>query len=84
MEIKVYNIVIKTVAILVTVLASIILASVWIISLPLMLVYELVVFLCEYLTGNTTNHNYILYYKAIKYIYINMLDESNFSILNEC
>ena len=89
MENKIYSIVIKTIAILVTVLASIILASVWIVSLPIMLVYELVVFLCEYLTGNTTNHNYaannfILYYKAIKYVYVNMLDEHNFSILNKC
>lgn len=89
MEIKVYNVVIKAVAILVTVLASVILATVWIVSLPLMLIYELVVFLCEYLTGNTTNHNYaannfILYYKAIKHIYVNMLDKNNFSVLAEC
>lgn len=88
MENKLYNVVIKTITILVTVLASIILASVWIISLPLMLIYELIVFLCEYLTGNTTTHNYaantfIIYYKAIKHIYINMLDKNNFSILNE-
>lgn len=88
MENKVYSIVIKTVAILVTVLASVILATIWIVSLPLMLIYELVVFLCEYLTGNTTNHNYaannfILYYKAVKYIYINMLDKNNFSVLVE-
>lgn len=89
MEIKVYNVVIKAVAILVTVLASVILATVWIVSLPFMLVYELVVFFCEYLTGNTTTHNYaannfILYYKAIKHIYVNMLDKNNFSVLTEC
>lgn len=89
MENKVYKVVITTVAILVTVLASVILASLWIVSLPFMLIYELVVFLCEYLTGNTTNHNYaannfILYYKAVKHIYVNMLDKNNFSILAEC
>lgn len=88
MENKVYKVVITTVAVLVTVLASAILASLWIISLPLMLIYELVVFLCEYLTGNTTNHNYaanafIMSYKAIKHIYTNMLDKNNFGILNE-
>ena len=89
MEIKVYNVVIKAVAILVTVLASVILATIWIVSLPLMLVYELVVFLTEYLTGERTNHNYaannfIKYYKAIKHIYVNMLDKNNFSVLAEC
>lgn len=85
MENKLYSTVIKIIAIMVSILASVILATIWIVSLPFMLIYELIVFLCEYLTGNTTNHNYaannfILYYKAVKHIYVNMLDESNFKL----
>lgn len=89
MEIKVYSTVIKVIAIMVSVLAGTILATTWIVSLPLLLIYELVVFLTEYLTGERTTHNYaannfIKYYKAVKHIYINMLDKNNFSILTEC
>lgn len=89
MENKLYSTIIKLIAIMVSVLAGTILATVWIVSLPLLLVYELVVFLTEYLTGERTSHNYaannfIKYYKAVKHIYVNMLDESNFSILTEC
>lgn len=85
MEIKVYNVVIKTIAILVTVLASVILATIWLVSLPLMLIYELVVFLTEYLTGEHTNHNYaansfIKYYKGVKYIYYQMINDYNFKL----
>jgi len=88
MENRLYNIVIKVVAIMVTVLASVILATTWIVSLPILLIYELIVFLCEHLTGNTTNHNYagnnfITYYKSVKHIYNSMLNEDNFNILEE-
>ena len=89
MENKLYSTIIKIIAIMVSILAGTILATTWIVSLPLLLIYELVVFLTEYLTGEHTNHNYaannfIKYYKAVKHIYVNMLDENNFNILTGC
>jgi len=86
MEKNIYNIVVKVSAIIMTIITGIILVSIWLVLMPIRILLDLSVFIAEYLTDeknsyhNFVANSFIRYYKGVKYVYKQMIDEYNFKL----
>ena len=83
-----YNFIIKTTAIIVCAIISIIIFSIWFVLIPIKIILDIIILIGEELTGKEYIHNYIARNFIrntifIKEVYNRMIDNDNFIDFNK-